>query len=98
MARTRAAARRTGRRTPARSGQFPPGTSRDDSGTLWLAGTRSEEVIQGEVVLVTGHDEQEEQEKQAWNHVFVKWVQRLLEKVAKGHDNQHDAKSQEGLI
>jgi hypothetical protein len=55
-------------------------------------------VIQGEAVLVAGHDEQEEKEGEAWNHVFVKRVQRLLEKVAEGDDNKHNAESQEGVI
>ena len=54
---------------------------------LCFARSRGKDTIERETILVTGHDEQEEKERQAGNDVLVERVQRIVEKVAKGdHD------------
>ena len=62
------------------------------------AGTSSDDVVQGKPVRVTREDEQEKKKSQTRDDVFVKWVQRLLQKVPEGHDDQHHAESQKGVI
>src|SRR5450756_71207 len=78
---------------------LPPGCHSSISRTRGarVAAPRPEEVVDGETVVLAGHDEQEEKQSQTRNDVLVERIQRLLDEMSERHDDEHSSEGQQRL-
>ena len=58
---------------------------------MMVSASQGDDVVEREAIVFGWKHEQEKQQCQAWNHVFVKCVEWFLQKMSEGYDYKYEA-------